>query len=65
LKIAYGKRALKVVLEDGGSIHLNLQDEDSGKELEGLIAAGSALTLHSCEASLEDVYIRLTGRRLE
>lgn len=65
LKVAYGQRAVKVLLEDGGSLQLNLQDENSGKELDGLIAAGRALTVHSCEASLEEVFIRLTGRRLE
>ncbi len=65
LKIAYGQRAVKVLLENGSSVQIDLQDANGGKELDGLISGGRALTLHSCEASLEDVFIQLTGRRLE
>jgi len=65
LKVAYGQRAVKVLMEDGSTLQVNLQDENCGKQLDELIATGRALTVHSCEASLEEVFIRLTGRRLE
>ncbi len=65
LKVTYGQRAIKVQLDDGSSLRLDLQNVNSGKELDGLVTAGRALTVHSCEASLEEVFIRLTGRRLE
>jgi ABC-2 type transport system ATP-binding protein len=64
LKITMGQRLLRVVLKDHSQHLLSLEDPDDAARLQTFIAAGQVLTLHSQEASLEDVYLKLTGRRL-
>jgi ABC-2 type transport system ATP-binding protein len=64
LKIMMGQRLLRVLLEDHSEYLLSLEDPDDAASLQAFIAAGQVLTLHSQEASLEDVYLKLTGRRL-
>ena len=64
LKIMMGQRLLRVVLKDRSERFLSLEDSDDAARLQSFIAAGQVLTLHSQEASLEDVYLKLTGRRL-
>lgn len=64
LKIVMGQRLLRVVLQDRSQHLLSLEDPNDAARLQALIAAGQVLTLHSQEASLEDVYLKLTGRRL-
>ncbi|MEA3395932.1 MAG: ABC transporter ATP-binding protein [Chloroflexota bacterium] len=62
LKVAHGRRTLKVKLVDGQRLTLSLDDPDAGRYLGELVTAGQILTLHSEEATLEDVFIKLTGR---
>jgi ABC-type multidrug transport system ATPase subunit len=65
LKLQLGQRRLKVGCRAGGDLWLNLDDPADATRLQGLIAAGEVVTLHSQEATLEDVYLELTGRKLE
>jgi len=62
-KITMGRRLLRVVLQDRSERYFSLQDPEDAVRLQALIAAGQVLTLHSQEASLEDVYLKLTGQR--
>ena len=62
LKVTHGQRTLKVKLVDGQLLTLSLDDPDDGRYLGELVTAGQILTLHSEEATLEDVFIKLTGR---
>jgi len=62
LKVSHGRRTLKVKLVDGQVLTLSLDDPDAGRCLGELVASGQILTLHSEEATLEDVFIELTGR---
>ena len=64
LKIMMGQRLLRVVLRDQSEHLLSLEAPNDAARLQAFIAAGQVLTLHSQEASLEDVYLKLTGRRL-
>ena len=64
LKIMMGQRLLRVVLKNHSMHLLSLEEPDDAARLQALIATGQVLTLHSQEASLEDVYLKLTGRRL-
>jgi ABC-2 type transport system ATP-binding protein len=64
LKVAYGQRMLKVTCRDGSEIILCLDDQGDGQRLGELAGSGDVQTVHSAEASLEEVFIRLTGRRL-
>jgi len=64
LKIAMGQRLLRVVLRDRSEHLFNLEEPQDTARLQSLISGGQVLTVHSQEASLEDVYLKLTGRRL-
>jgi ABC-2 type transport system ATP-binding protein len=64
LKVAHGQKSLKVTLDSGQSLTIALKDEDAGKQLEKLVNAGEIRTLHSAEATLEEVFIQIAGREL-
>jgi ABC-2 type transport system ATP-binding protein len=64
LKVAHGQKSLKVKLDDGQSLTISLDDRDAGERLEKLVSSGQIRTLHSEEATLEEVFIQITGRSL-
>ena len=64
LRTAHGKHQVNVTLDNGESLSIPLDGEDAGRELQQLISNGQVRTLHSGEATLEDVFIQLAGRRL-
>lgn len=67
LKLKYGKRSIKVRLRDGDGVreeHLEI-DAASSVRLAELAASPDLLTIHTEEATLEAIFIELTGRRLE
>ncbi len=64
LKVAHGQRGLTATLYDGARLELALDDPAAGRRLGELVAAGQILTLHSAEATLEEVFTWLTGRGL-
>jgi len=41
-----------------------LDDQDSGERIKQLVNSGQIRTLHSAEATLEEVFIQMTGRKL-
>jgi len=53
-----------VTRQDGSDVVLSLDTPADGQRLGELAASGEIMTVHSAEASLEGVFIRLTGRRL-
>jgi ABC-2 type transport system ATP-binding protein len=64
LKVAHGQRLLAATLADGERVTISLDDQDAGKQLEQLVSSRRIRTLHSAEATLEEVFIQMTGRRL-
>ena len=64
LKVAHGENSLKVTLHNGESVNIALDDQSAGKQLEKLINDGQVRTLHSAEATLEQVFLRIAGREL-
>jgi ABC-2 type transport system ATP-binding protein len=68
LKRQYGKRVLSVEVEqpEGGSetIKIELDDRDSGQTIAELLSRKKVLTAHTEEATLEDIFIEITGRGL-
>lgn len=64
LKVAHGQKSVNVTLDDGQSLSIALDDQDAGKQLEKLISDGHVRTLHSAEATLEEVFIQIAGREL-
>lgn len=64
LKLAHGQKSLQVRLNDGQSLMIPLDDQDSGDKIKQLVTSGQIRTLHSAEATLEEVFIQMTGRKL-
>lgn len=68
LKQQYGKRLLKVEIEkDGGQIEVReiaLDNGDTGEAVKKLLDSEKVVTVHSEEATLEDIFIEITGRGL-
>jgi len=64
LKVAHGEKSLKVTLDNCQSLTIALDDQGAGKQLEKLVNAGQIRTLHSAEATLEEVFIQIAGRGL-
>ena len=64
LKVAHGEKSLNVTLHNGESLTIALDDGDAGKRLERLVSEGQVRTLHSAEATLEQVFLRIAGREL-
>ena len=64
LKVAHGQKSLEARLTDGQSLTIPLDDQDAGARLAKLVSSGQIRTLHSAEATLEEVFIQITGRRL-
>lgn len=69
LKVAHGTRNVNVVLRNGDgsggeTITLALDDRADAQRLTAYMSEGQVLTIHSQEATLEDVFVKLAGRRL-
>lgn len=68
LKQRYGKRQVKVEIEgDDGQIQAKsivLDTDDTGEAMRELLNSQKVVTVHSEEATLEDIFIQITGRGL-
>ena len=64
LKTAHGKNEVNVTLRNDESVIIALDGPDAGRELQQLVNNGQVKTMHSAEATLEEVFIQLAGRRL-
>ena len=68
LKQQYGKRALKAEVSSAGnrleSREIIMDRPETARDIENLFSKEKVVTVHSEEASLEDIFIRITGRGL-
>ncbi len=64
LKTAHGSNQVNVTLNNGESLSIALDGPNAGSEIQQLVNNGQVRTLHSDEATLEEVFIQLAGRRL-
>ncbi|RKX48414.1 MAG: ABC transporter ATP-binding protein [Thermotogae bacterium] len=67
LKLRYGERLVKVEYKSDGKVErelLSMAKTTDIEKLNGLINSGKIETIHSMEASLEDIFIKVTGRGL-
>ncbi len=68
LKLMYGEKIIKVEYTENGQIKKEnfsmIKDEDKQK-LNKLISEGKIETLHSQEATLEEIFMKVTGRGLK
>ena len=68
LKLQYGKRAVKVRLRKDGEVHeevVELDDAKAGEKLKAAVGAEGLMTIHTEEATLENIFIQMTGRELK
>ncbi len=67
LKLQYGEQSVRVEFSENGSLHNKLYflaKEQDRRALQQIIENQQLQTMHSQEASLEQIFIRLTGREL-
>jgi fluoroquinolone transport system ATP-binding protein len=68
LKLRYGQRVVRVEYELNGqpaSRDFQLEALGNDPDFLNLLHSGQAQTIHTLEATLEDIFIKITGRRLE
>ncbi len=68
LKLAHGKRSVRVRVRHGEDVEertVLLDDAAAGEEVKAAIGSGGLMTIHTEEASLENIFIEMTGRGLE
>lgn len=68
LKQQYGKRVLKAEIENGAGVletrEITLDQPETGAAVKNLFDHDKVITVHTEEATLEDIFIEITGRRL-
>ncbi len=68
LKRQYGKRVLKAEVENRAGevsmVAIPLDVDDTAQKVSSLFSDGRVVTMHTEEATLEDIFIQLTGRGL-
>lgn len=68
LKLTHGRRSVGVKLQrDGVEVTetVPLDGDGATERLERLLESGTILTIHTEEATLEDIFVEFAGRRLE
>lgn len=68
LKLVHGRRSVRLRLRENGEVRdrvIPLDGAGAGEALKEAIAADNLLTVHSEEATLEQVFIKMTGRGLQ
>lgn len=64
LKLLYGQKQMKVLLADNSEHVVQLNTLQDAAQFARWMGEGQVVTAHSQEATLEDVFIQLTGRDL-
>jgi fluoroquinolone transport system ATP-binding protein len=67
LKLRHGKKIVKVEYlknDELVSKNFNLKDLSNNKEFITLLKSGTIQTIHTAEATLDDIFIKATGRKL-
>jgi ABC-type multidrug transport system ATPase subunit len=67
LKLEHGDRSVRVRFRDGDGVEervVALDGPDAGDELKEAVGAEGLMTIHTEEATLEAIFIKLTGRGL-
>ena len=68
LKLRYGKRSVKVRRRNGDAVReetVPLDDARAGARLAEAVEAEGLMTIHTEESTLENIFVEMTGRRLE
>ena len=68
LKHAYGERVIKVRYREGGIVaeeEIPLDEDGSAARVREILSSRDVLDMHTEEATLEDIFIRVTGKKLD
>ncbi len=68
LKLEYGKREVKVRIRAKDGVQeetISFDEKEAGDRLKSAITSKNLMTIHTEEATLENIFIKLTGRGLE
>lgn len=65
LKSSYGKEAVKVDLKSGQSEEFPLKELGANPQFLDFIKQDDVKRIHTLEATLEEVFIRVTGKSLD
>jgi ABC-2 type transport system ATP-binding protein len=68
LKLQHGRRSVKVRIRDGDGVDertVELDDAGAGEVLKAAVGSPDLMTIHTEEATLENIFILMTGRGLE
>ncbi len=68
LKMKYGRRSVKIRLGSGSQVReetIELGAADAGDRIRTLVNSDNLMTIHTEEATLEDIFIEITGRGLD
>src|SRR5262249_46625843 len=68
LRLRYGRRVVRVEYQTAGRMvtrEFPLETLGDDAEFIALLRGGKVQTIHTLEATLEDIFIEVTGRRLE
>ncbi|MDH3259681.1 MAG: ABC transporter ATP-binding protein [Acidimicrobiia bacterium] len=68
LKLKHGKRSIRVRTRDGAGVTeqiVSLEESGAGEALRAAVGSPNLMTIHTEEATLEAIFIQMTGRGLE
>lgn len=68
LKLRYGKRSVRIRRRDGEAVReeaVPLDEAGAGERLAAAVETEGLLTIHTEESTLENIFVEMTGRRLE
>ena len=68
LKLEHGKRSVRVRVRANGGVTertVELDDASAGEQLKAAVGSEGLLTIHTEEATLENIFIEMTGRGLQ
>lgn len=68
LKLEHGQRSVRIRSRAGTVVDeriIALDDADASEQIRSAVAVEGLMTIHTEEATLEDIFIKLTGRGLE
>jgi ABC-2 type transport system ATP-binding protein len=68
LKLKHGKRSVRVRFKEDGEVKeqvVALDESSTGEQLKSAVDNEGILTIHTEEATLEDIFVQMTGRGLK
>ena len=68
LKLKHGKRSIRVRTREGAGVNeqiVSLEEPGAGEVLRAAVGSPDLMTIHTEEATLEQIFIQMTGRGLE